>query len=531
MAQQNYLQSGLNLTNVNPAELEPEALQNYQKIIQDQIKALEERYKEPNWFKVAAGFAKPQLGGFFASLGSASEALGENVEKEREQMLPLSQMKIAVEQANMLIGQKQKQNNIYQEWLKKNTNPDGTVQPMDAATYSRIMSLGDKTEVAQAATKYYEGAQAGLNIATAAAAASGKDPRLQLDDFLNFQVLNPHADQKQIKSERDKFINALNLAKPPQIDPAQWNAMSLYEKMEISAQYANAQREAGMRTEGNYQQLAQQAPDRLKLLSSIRNLALGVDLQPSEVMVDGKKVMLTGQQQMDKILNKFGGNNPFEVLARAAADGKLGETLRDLDKYAIQSEMSPGAKDHFQKLVKLLAENQVNLRNSSANPTDAAALLQAAGSPGIGNSQTALVSLVDLMGHKEQHNIENYKYIVNNEIPTRKIAVDPGFLDLQRKFGIEHGEYATKNPLLFTPSWYNPARSNKEKPAQTTAPESAPSKPESAPAKAAAPQNAPAKPAATAGSAPARPNEIKGSNGNRWVRQGNQWVDTKEPFK
>ena len=39
-------------------------------------KALEKRYEQPNWFKVAAGFAKPQLGGFTASLGSAAEALG-----------------------------------------------------------------------------------------------------------------------------------------------------------------------------------------------------------------------------------------------------------------------------------------------------------------------------------------------------------------------------------------------------------------------------------------------------------------------
>lgn len=525
MAQQNYLQSGLDLTKVNPAELEPEALQNYQKIIQDQIKALEERYKEPNWFKVAAGFAKPQLGGFFASLGSAAEALGENVEKEREQMLPLAQMKIAVEQANMIVGQKQKQNQIFQEWRASG-------KPMDEKTYTRIASLGD-TEVSRAAKQFWEQAQARVGAGIQAEEAATRLPRIDqsLQGYVD-AALNPNADPKQVSEKGKQYETSLNAAKPPQIEQAQWDQMSRYEKMNEAAAYARAQREAGMTTEGRFQQEANQAPSRLALLSSIRDLALGVGLKPIEKTVDGKPTTVTGQQQMAQLLNYFGGNNPYEVLARAASDGKLGETLRDLDTYARQAQMSPEAKDQFQKLVKLLAENQVSLRNATTNPTDAAAMLQAAGSPNIGNSQTALVSLVDLIGHSEQNAIEKYKYVLDNRIPYRQLGVDPGYLEKQAQYAAEHRKIATSNPLVNMPSWYNPARSNKEKPpAQATAPESAPSKPVSAPAKAAAPQNTPAKPAATAGSAPARPNEIKGSNGNRWVREGNLWKDTKEPFK
>jgi len=57
------------------------------------LAALQQRYANPNWFNVAAGFAKPQLGGFFASLGSASQALGENLEKQRANELPVAQMR------------------------------------------------------------------------------------------------------------------------------------------------------------------------------------------------------------------------------------------------------------------------------------------------------------------------------------------------------------------------------------------------------------------------------------------------------
>lgn len=50
--------------------------------------ALAQRYANPNWFNVAAGFLKPQLGGFMASLGSASQAMGENLEKQRANEIP-----------------------------------------------------------------------------------------------------------------------------------------------------------------------------------------------------------------------------------------------------------------------------------------------------------------------------------------------------------------------------------------------------------------------------------------------------------
>jgi len=51
-------------------------------------------------------------------------------------MLPLAQMKIAVEQANMIVGQKQKQNEIFQrEWRASG-------KPMDEKTYI-VLRPGD----------------------------------------------------------------------------------------------------------------------------------------------------------------------------------------------------------------------------------------------------------------------------------------------------------------------------------------------------------------------------------------------------
>jgi hypothetical protein len=130
--------------------------------------------------------------------------------------------------------------------------------------------------------------------------------------------------------------------------------------------------------------------------------------------------------------------------------------------------MSPQARDQFQKLSKLLAENQVNLRNGALNPTDQFSALQMAGQPNIGNSQTALISLVDLMAHGEKNTLDKYRYVLDNNVPFRQLGIDPEYLAKQAEYAREHRRIATSNPFENTPSWYNPAVGSK--PAVTSKP-------------------------------------------------------------
>jgi hypothetical protein len=90
---------------INQYGAEPTDIQEYQQSLKDSISALEQRYANPNWFNVAAGFFKPQLGGFGASLGSAAQALGENVEKQRESQLPIAQMRAQLAASKISMGQ------------------------------------------------------------------------------------------------------------------------------------------------------------------------------------------------------------------------------------------------------------------------------------------------------------------------------------------------------------------------------------------------------------------------------------------
>jgi hypothetical protein len=105
MATQTPLSLATDPSKINPAGARQADLDEYQSSLEAQIKSLEQRYANPNWFKVASGFLKPQLGGFFASVGSASEALGENVEQQRAAALPIAQMRSQLAQSKILTGQ------------------------------------------------------------------------------------------------------------------------------------------------------------------------------------------------------------------------------------------------------------------------------------------------------------------------------------------------------------------------------------------------------------------------------------------
>lgn len=100
------------------------ALDTVNASIEDQIKTLEERYAQPNWFKVAAGFAKPQLGGFMSSLGSASEALGENVEQQRGMALPLAKMRTEMAVNSAILSKNKAVADEIQTWLADPKNKD-----------------------------------------------------------------------------------------------------------------------------------------------------------------------------------------------------------------------------------------------------------------------------------------------------------------------------------------------------------------------------------------------------------------------
>lgn len=505
------------LAQINPQGLEPEDLQRIRDVTDKGIADLEKRYQNPNWFKVAAGFAKPQLGGFLASLGSASEAMGENVEQERENILPITNLKIQRELANTLLGQKIKQTDMFKAW-------QASGQPMDERTYTAIASLGNDTEIAKAAKQFWDQASGRVQTTGKAEELASNYPKLDslFKDFISASA-DPTADPAKVKATTDAYYKNLDNGRPPQIDANTWASMSRTDKQDAIAKYVDQQQKTGMTIEERFRTEHDQAIPRLQTMENIRNLALGKGLSDATLKDEnGKEIKVNGQQQMQRILGMFGGDNPFEIVAKAAADGKLGDMFKNLDNYVRQGLMTPQARAKFEELAKLLAAQQVQLRNGAVNPTDAYTQLQNASQPGVYNSQQALVGILDLMAHGERNNIDKYRYIVDSKVDARHLGSNEEYYRRQGEYAREHNRIAIGKPSYDSPTFYNPYGK--------VDPNSTESKNSQSGNQSSNQQNTQQNNPQNNASSSTRKNRIVGSNGNWYERdeKTGKWVDTGE---
>lgn len=146
------LQLATDPSKINPAGAQQADLDEYQKSLDAQIKALEQRYANPNYFKVAAGFLKPQLGGFFASLGSASDALGESIEQQRAAELPIAQMRSQLAQSKILTGQNKTVADMVAEY-------QATGEPLTPEFVAKVNRIAPDSPSAKALTTQLAAAQ------------------------------------------------------------------------------------------------------------------------------------------------------------------------------------------------------------------------------------------------------------------------------------------------------------------------------------------------------------------------------------
>jgi hypothetical protein len=425
--------SPLDIAKINPAgQKDPRiasALNEADASTQLYEKALRDRYAQPNWFKIAGAFAKPQLGGFLASLGSASDVVGQQVEQQRAIEPTIYRMRSEIAAKKVGLTQKSVADEMLEKWRK--TNPG---KPYPPQLVAEVEQLAPGSSQASSAKTSLEATSKTISNVKEAINAENSNPMI---DTQRLVYGGEAATTEEIAERKNKIISM----RPPQIDEADWSVMPIEQKMARQAQYGKDQATMGMDETQKSSLLAKTAFDTLPLLHSIRDLALGTGIK-------------NGQEDMAKALNYFGGNSPFDAIARAAADGKIiNGKLEGFDNYARQMNMSPEIRDNFQKLVKLLSDYQVRSINAAQNPTDAYSALKQQGSPNIGNSQKSLVTLTDLLGHAEKHSLDRYTQTMNVPALKRIEALKP----LEQAYGEEHAKIAISDPLKYTPSWYNPS--------------------------------------------------------------------------
>lgn len=428
------------LPQINPADplgKRPNQYGEYQNQLKEIHDKLEQRYANPNWFDIAAGFAKPQLGGFIASLGSANEAMAKNVEQQRAQQMPLAALKVEMYKNQQLQNQAVDAKTIYENAMKDY----GFVPEKE---FGDITSLvGKEHPIAQGAYENREGrfkeieSQRGtVSTQLEVGNAISKNPYLVVNTPLFKAGPQNPVEQKQL-------LELLNKARPPGYDQKAWESMGLQRKQDEVAIYADAQMKLNMTEETASLHDAKGAVDRLKTLRTVRELATDPEMAPVfSVLNNADPVSL-----FKRITEQAGGN------VGAVMEG-LKNAIRS--QYTNENDPSGVKRQKADLLFKSIAQMAIQNRNNALNPTDAYQSLVDQATPGLDNSQKGFVSIVDQMGLREQQLVDEHNLRVNSDIPAKQIfdeRKNPSLRDLRKQYKDEAIELAKTDAYTRTPSW------------------------------------------------------------------------------
>lgn len=456
------IKSPLDFSKINPVGSDvPDIRQKQQAALDAQekfAKTLEDRYAQPNYFKIAAGFLKPQLGGFGASLGSAAEALGSQAEQQRAIAPTIERMRAEVAAGQLGLSQRTEQERALREF--------DTSGGKDMTKLRQIYSLDPNSPVAKSIEKRPD-------FETARRAETGFGIDLQKEVMKNPGIVIQDPNYAYINSTPEKaaeYKAKVDSATPPGYTPQEWGAMSFAKREEAVAKYANEKSKEGMTEGDKYALQAGQAHDILDDVASLRQLALDPSLKP--------------------VFSLFQNGDLFSQIRAAAAEnpGKAQSAIEGLvaAKMAELKNVDEPTRAKADKLIKDIASLEVRLRGSLSNPTDQASFLNSQRSPTLGNSQTGFVGILDQIAFNSARDIglaKLHNHLIKQGVSARDAAYSDALENYRNetrkvKMELAKGDY----DLKVTPSWYD-TRSQNPKPAEK-APAAAPASTAATPGKA-----------------------------------------------
>jgi len=483
------------LPQINPADplgRRPNQYAEYEQMYKDIHDKLEKRYATPNWFDVAAGFAKPQLGGFIASLGSANEAMAKNVEQQRAQEMPLAALKLEIFKNKELQNRAMDANEIYE----RDMDLYGYVTEKAVGDIKRL--VGNEHYIAQGADANREGRYKEIESQQGIAATQlALEEAIAKNPFLVVKTKLFKAGA-QTPEEVEKLNGLLNNAIPPGIDQASWASMGTQEKQDQIARYADDQLKLQMTEGAASLHDAKGAVDRLKTLRTVRELATDPDMAP-----------------VFSVLNNADAFSLFKRITDQAG-GNLGAVMEGLknairSQYTNENDPTGVKRQKADLLFKTIAQITIQQRNSALNPGEAYQDLVGQATPGIDNSQKGFVSIVDQMGLREQLLVDEHNLRVKNRIPAMEIFDEnkyPSLGDMRKQYKNEASELAKTDAYTRTPSWLDSVT--------VKIPSGASRQPET-------PQAKPSTSGSSSGSSRSRPTE-RVIGGKMYVLENGSWV-------
>jgi hypothetical protein len=416
---------------VNPAGQEiprvAQAINETDDATEKYAQALRERYAQPNWFKMSAAFAKPQLGGFMASLGSAADVLGEQVEQQRAIEPTIYRMRSEIAAKKAGLTQRSEADAILQ---KEGATP---------ASYLKIVRLaGADSEQAKAvkAKLDAEASVAGTQSTKLGTSLTAQEAALK-NPFIEVKEYTPEQWGKQVSDFRGKLTNELTATGKytPEALAGYSDDALLNAHKAIQDEYAGLKIKDS-RTAGD---VVSTNMENLTKMSEARYLA--------------------SSDKMDKLLGLESGQSAVSALFGYVASPTDPSQMSRLSKAARQLQQTdPEAYNNFIVLQKVMQQNLADARSSITNPSNNAQGLLATTYPNLTQPRDSIIKILDLMAHDKSSQARQGLIRMDYKgDPTTYERDDPRYASLKNRIERERLDILDgKTSKTRVPSFYHP---------------------------------------------------------------------------
>jgi len=414
--------------------LQSDSAESYADNTEKVLKALEDRYAQPNWFKVAAGFAKPQLGGFAASLGSAAGALGDWQEQQKAIAPTVAALQTNLGMQRAVLGQNKAQASQWESFLR---NPPKDPDEALRKAYE-IASLNTDSQIGKLAATWtpQKSTAAGtkstmLNTDIAAQEAKLSNPFLQVSPgFLPEDWANKHDVTRQALEN--------NLIKSGNFTKDQLQGMSDNALLDT---HLGMQKELAGKRMKNADNADAVIGDNTNALT---------DLSVARTIASGKSM-----NQLLGVSNGVGAVSALFGYIAAPADKDASSRLIDAARKL--QDNNPELWGDFQVLQKVLTKNLADARSSIQNPSVGAQNLLSGSLPSVANTQPALIKMLDLIALEKSSSLKEAMLRQNYQGDPLRFAGSDEYRNLlnekqQHSLGVS---LANSSDLKRLPSFYN----------------------------------------------------------------------------
>jgi hypothetical protein len=362
------------------------------------IKSLEERYANPNWFKVASGFLKPQLGGFFASLGSAGEALSENVEQQRAIAPTIEKMRADLATQRVGLSQRTSADRILQDVIKK----PGGITGEDVARIAKL-----DLETGKIAQEKFTNQSSTFNDMLKAYAEGASYTTLVKDYGQAFVDRYFPSLQKFVpgKGAGPTPAGGTNPVAPVAGQTSNQQDLSAPDApKELPVSGAPKTRPLGVPdsmmanvTKGqDIAALNSQIDQRIKSANDI-NERYRIQSETSVPIFETTKALYTlaSPSFMKPAFAIFEKGDPMGILGTALEKQSVSSVLADMRTQITNARMNASdtksAMTNLNAMESVLSDLQTKMQNNVVNPTDIRTLFEAKSVPGMKNTQDAFL--------------------------------------------------------------------------------------------------------------------------------------------